>query len=883
MSTPRTSDPIDRSIVVAAPRFEQLTEPLGIGVATPRVSWKTRIESGDADAAPFTQTGYQLKTTRAGVVTLGEVVDSAEQVLVPWEFPALRSRESASVRVRVRSGSERWSDWSEPASVEAGLLEPGDWVAVPVGPAWAEDQEAERRPPLVRREFTLPTDIAAARLYVTAHGLAEVEINGIRIGRDALAPDWTVYGQRLTYRSYDVTGALTAGDNAIGAWLGDGWYRGRIGFHGGYPNLYGSDISLIAQLEVTHHDGRRTVVATDSDWSAGFGPILASNLYFGEHYDAREERAGWSEPGFDDAGFTPVAIAERDPATIVAPQGPPVRCTETLRPVSVSTSPSGATVLDFGQNLVGRLRIRVAGERGATVTLRHAEVMQDGEIYTRPLRGALATDRYTLAGADTEIWEPRFTFHGFRYAEITGWPGEFDPSMVEALVYHSDMERTGWLETSDPLINRLHENVVWGMRGNFVGLPTDCPQRDERLGWTGDIQVFAPTASFLYDCSGLLSSWLRDVEAEQLDDGTVPWYVPVIPGGAEWTPIRPGAVWGDVAVLTPWVLFERFADRGVIATQYGSAKRWVDLIDKLAGDDHLWNEGFQLGDWLDPAAPPHDPADATTDRYLVATAYFAESAKRLAETAAELGLADDAAHYFDLAAAVRAAFVGEYVLPSGALTSDAQTAYSLAIVFDLLPSAEQRSFAGKRLAELVREAGNRIATGFAGTPVISEALTLTGHVATAYDLLFEDECPSWLYTVKQGGTTIWERWDSLMPDGTVNPGGMTSFNHYALGAVADWMHTTIGGIRSTEPGFRRISVRPLPDARLSSASAAHESPYGRIEVSWRVDGDSFSARVVVPVGVTADIELLGQVAETVTHGVHEYRIAAPAAAVAALV
>ncbi|WP_079001062.1 MULTISPECIES: alpha-L-rhamnosidase [Plantibacter] len=865
-------------VTVTAPRFEHLREPLGIGVASPRLSWKLTAPSG------FEPSAYQVEAVRAGSRREAEPVVSSEQVLVDWPFEPLASREAAVVRIRVQDRDGAWSAWSESATVEAGLLEPSDWSAAPVGGAWEEDPEAERRPSLVRREFSLPDDVVSARLYVTAHGLAEVEINGSRIGADALAPDWTVYGERLTYRTYDVLDALRAGGNAIGAWLGDGWYRGRIGFHGGYPNLYGADLSLIAQLEVTHADGTCTTIATDADWTAGFGPILRSNLYFGEHYDAREEVAGWSLPGFDGEGFSPVAVGSRDTGTLVAPQGPPVRNTQIVLPVEVTTSPSGATVLDFGQNLVGRLRIRVSGARGTTVQLRHAEVMQDGEIYTRPLRGALATDRYTLRGpasdADAadgtdgpdhvEVWEPRFTFHGFRYAEITGWPGAFDPSDVEALVYHSDMERTGWFESSDPLLDRLHENVVWGMRGNFVGLPTDCPQRDERLGWTGDIQVFAPTASFLYDCAGFLGGWLRDVEAEQLDDGTIPWYVPVIPGGSEWTPIRPGAVWGDVAVLTPWTLFERFGDRGVLATQYESAKRWVDLVDRLAGPGHLWNTGFQLGDWLDPAAPPNDPADAATDRYLVATAYFAWSAKRLGETAAELGLTADAEHYGRLAAAVRDAFAAEYVLDSGELTSDAQTAYSLALEFGLFPTPEQRGWAGRRLAELVAAAGNRIATGFAGTPLITDALTDSGHLSTAYDLLFEDECPSWLYTVKQGGTTIWERWDSLRPDGTVNPGGMTSFNHYALGAVADWMHRTIGGLTSVAPGYRRVRIAPRPDPRLTSAAVAHESPYGRISVSWRVAGETLEVAVVVPVGVTAEIALPGAEEQVVAHGEHRF-------------
>ncbi len=423
-------------------------------------------------------------------------------------------------------------------------------------------------------------------------------------------------------------------------------------------------------------------------------------------------------------------------------------------------------------------------------------------------------------------------------------------------------------------MNQLHENVVWGMRGNFVDIPTDCPQRDERVGWTGDIQVFAPTASFLYDVSGMLSSWLKDVAVEQLPDGTVPWYVPVIPAKLRWTPIRPGAVWGDVAVLTPWVLYERFGDPGILAAQYESAKAWVDLIDRLAGEDHLWNDGYQLGDWLDPTAPPQEPADGATDKYLVATAYFAWSARHLARSAEVLGLREDAEHYADLAAKVREAFAAEYLLPDGRMTSDAQTAYALAIVFDLIPDPVQRAAAGDRLAALVAGAGNRIATGFAGTPVIADALTRADALSTAYDLLLETECPSWLYQVLQGATTVWERWDSLMPDGTVNPGTMTSFNHYAFGAVADWLHRVVAGIESAAPGYRSIRFAPRPGGGFTSASAAHETPYGRASIAWRIEDGELRVTVEVPTGSEGVVDLPGSDPVAVGSGTHEFSVEA---------
>ncbi|MET3511666.1 glycoside hydrolase family 78 protein [Plantibacter flavus] len=871
-------------VTTSAPRFEHLREARGIGDATPRLSWTNLAPAG------WEQHAAEIEITRDGRVTTTGRVATGESVLVAWPAAPLRSREVASVRVRVW-GTDRGpgqavevSDWSPVATVEAGLLAPGDWVAVPVAADWDEEPESDtRRPPLLRRGFTVGAGLVSARLYLTAHGVYEAEINGRRVGDEALAPGWTSYASRLRTATHDVTELLHPGDNAIGSWMGDGWYRGRLGWRGGFRNLFGSDLSLIAQLELRYENGRVETIATDEHWRASFGPIVSSGNYDGEHYDAREELPGWSEPGFDDSGWAGVRIGTRDPATFVAPQGPPVRATQEVAPIAVLTSPSGKRILDLGQNLVGRLRIRVTGPAGETVVIRTAEVMQEGEIYTRPLREAKATDSYTLAGrpapADggpAEEWEPRFTIHGFRYAEITGWPGDLDEAVangdVVARVYHSDLERTGWFESSDERVDRLHENVLWSMRGNFVDLPTDCPQRDERVGWTGDLQVFARTASFLYDVSGMLGSWLQDVAVEQHEDGTVPWYVPFIPDDGQWTPNRPGAVWGDVAVLTPWVLYERFGDIGVLAAQYDSAKRWVDLVHRLSGPDHLWNEGFQLGDWLDPAAPPDRPAESLTDRHLVATAYSAWSTAHLAKTAAVLGRIDDAEHYAELAEATRRAFLAEYVGEDGLMTSDAQTAYSLAIAFELLPDPAAVDRAGERLSALVAAAGNRIATGFVGTPIVSDALTTSGHLDRAYDLLLEDECPSWLYAVGQGATTIWERWDSMLPDGTVNPGQMTSFNHYALGAVADWLHRVVAGIAPSAPGYRSILFRPRPGGGLTHASAVHLTPYGRASIAWRIESDTLHVEVEVPTGTTAVVDLTGAEPVSVTSGTHRFEV-----------
>ncbi|MGM7774647.1 glycoside hydrolase family 78 protein [Arthrobacter sp. KNU-44] len=865
MTIPATATATEESTAATAHvvrlQTEHRTVALGIGEARPRLSWQTEAPAG------WEQRKYEIAVERAVKARVTTEVVSPESVLVEWPFPALTSRERVEVRVRVWGKDDNPSLWSDSLTIEAGLLAAEDWMAVAITPNLEYDREVENPPALLRRSFTTEADIACARLYVTGQGVYEVEINGRRIGEEVLAPGWTSYDHRLLYSTFDVTDYVVDGENAIGAWLADGWFRGRIGFQGGTRNTYGDRTSLLAQLEITYEDGRSEVITTDGEWRTSHSPITFASFYDGERYDARLEQDGWSQPCFDDSSWSGVLAAKLAKSTLEAPAGPPVRCTEELAPQRVWTSPSGKTLIDFGQNLVGRLRLSVQGKPGDTVTIRHAEVLQDGELYTRPLRLAASTDEYTLADSAEHNWEPRFAMHGFRYAEITGAVDAVKLDALIARVHHTDMERTGWFECSDPLINRLHENVRWSMRGNFVSIPTDCPQRDERLGWTGDIQVFAPTASFLYDCSGMLAGWLKDVADEQLPDGTVPWYVPWVQAGS-WDATIPGAVWGDVAVLTPWTLYERFGDKGVLSDQYASSKAWVDLMAERAGETHLWDEGFQLGDWLDPAAPPHDPADARTDRYLVATAYFAWSARQLSRIADVLGNTDDEVRYAELAENVRQAFARRYVHEDGTMTSDAQTAYALALVFDLLPTESQKSRAAARLAELVAESGKRIATGFAGTPVISDALTLGGHVGTAYDLLTEEECPSWLYAVKQGGTTIWERWDSMLPDGTINPGEMTSFNHYALGAVADWMHRVIGGLSPLEPGYRKIGIRPLPGGGITHATTRHLTPYGMAEVGWRIENGTMHLDATVPTGTTATVQLPGGLPSELGPGKH---------------
>jgi alpha-L-rhamnosidase len=865
---------VSDEVSVGDVRFEHHREGFGIGEARPRISWKV-----SADQSGWLQRAYELRLVdpENGSAWSSGRIESEHAVLVPWPAPPLASRQKRAVSVRVwgmRAGAP--SEWSDPALVEAALLERSDWTAEFITPDRDEDRSADRPPWLFRRDFHLAQDIESARLYITAHGVYEAEINGARVGDHVLAPGWTSYRHRLRYQAFDVTSLLHAGANCIGAIVGDGWFRGQLGYRN-IRNVYGDRLALLAQLEIRYADGGTQRVVTDDLWRAEHGPIRSSGIYAGEAYDARKERPGWSSPGHADGDWAGVLTLARDAHQLVAPAGPPVRHINNVAPVKIHRSPSGKTIVDFGQNLVGRLRITLNGAVGTTVTLRHAEVLQDGEVYTRPLRAAAATDRYTLRGGGREEWEPRFTYHGFRYVEVDGWPGQLSAENLVARVCHTDMERTGWFSCSDPDLSQLHENVVWSMRGNFFDIPTDCPQRDERLGWTGDLQVFAPTASYLYDCAGMLTSWLADLAVEQLADGVPPFYVPYV-GLNE---ARPVAAWGDAAVIVPWVLFQRFADRGLLAAQYPSMKAWVDTVAGIAGDGCLWQgEALQLGDWLDPSAPGDGPWAAATDPYLVANAYFAHSASLLASAAEILGHDQDAEKYGRLAAWLRRAWNTAYATEDGLLASDTQTAYALALQFGLLAGAGQLDAARQRLRELVAKSGFRIATGFVGTPIICDALTAADAVDTAYRLLFQREPPSWLYPVTQGATTVWERWDSLMPDGRVNPAEMTSFNHYALGAVADWLHRTVAGLAPAAPGYRRISISPRPGGGLTYASARHETPYGTAEVRWVRNGGRLDLDILVPAGTTAEVRLPGDPADLIEvgSGKHRFSCAYPAPA-----
>lgn len=724
------------------------------------------------------------------------------------------------------------------------------WQARFVGPSFANGTEPDDPACYLRGEFTVAEVPRRATLYATAIGVYEPYLNGARVGDEVLAPTWTSYRHRLRVSRHDVTDLVEQGRNALGGIVAQGWALGLTGFPG-KRNRYADRPALFLQLELEYAD-RIEVVGTGPEFRAGTGAIRAAGIYEGEYYDARREPEGWSRVGFADETWPAVEVRDWPLDTLFTDDAPPIRRVEELAPVSITRSPSSpaATIVDFGQNLAGWVRLRVSGEAGSTVALRHAEhLTPEGELDTRTLRGAAATDSYTLAGTGDEQWEPRFTYHGFRYVEIDGYPGEITEQSATAVVVHSDMTRTGWFETSHELLNRLHANTVWSMRGNFVGIPTDCPQRGERLGWTGDINAFGPTAAFLYDVRPVLASWLRDVAAEHGEKGYVPWMVPDVAS----YPAPPTALWSDVVVSLPWTLYRQYGEVEVLREHFPLMRAYLRDVESLLGEDDLWSGGFQFGDWLDPDAPDDNPAGGKTDAHLVACAYLHKTAREAALIADVLGEAADAKWFTELADRVRAGFRREYVTPSGRVLGETATGYALAIRFDLL-AADQRARAGEQLAALVAKARYRISTGFAGTPVILDALTDAGHLDEAYRLLLHTESPSFLYPVTQGATTVWERWDAVLPDGTLHSSA-SSLNHYALGAITDWLHRVIGGLSPAEPGYRRMSIAPQPGGGLTHATVEHDTVQGRVSVSWRVIGGRMTFDVTLPPGTEAEVFL----------------------------
>jgi alpha-L-rhamnosidase len=840
-------------------RVEYASNPLGIDAHKPRLSWQI-----EADDRGVKQSAYQVRVAlserdlqreSALLWDSGKVV-SEDSTHCPYEGPALQSGNRYHWQVRIWDGQDRVSNWSTPAYWEMGLLAPSDWQANWIEPDLQEDVSKPGPSPMLRTTFKLKNNVERARAYVTSHGLYEMHLNGQRVGDQLFTPGWTSYSKRLQYQTYDVTALLQRGENAVGVLLGNGWYRGEIGFTQ-QRNQYGDRLALLMQIKVTYRGGGGETIITDGSWKATTGPILMSEIYHGETYDARLEKIGWTTSGYDDGQWSGVRLAVHRKDHLVAPAGPPVRRIEEVRPIEILQTPAGETVVDMGQNLVGWVKLRVRGPSGTTVALKHAEVLdREGNFYTENLRTAKQTVQYTLKGDGIEIFEPHFTFQGFRYVAVEGYPGTLTLDSLTGVVIYSDMTLAGEFETSNPLINQLQRNIIWGQKGNFLDVPTDCPQRDERLGWTGDAQVFARTAAFNMDVSGFFTKWMRDVAADQLEDGSVPHVVPDIlsqPG----KPATGSAAWADAAVIIPWTIYLSYGDKRILEEQYDSMVRWVEYAARRAGDDYVWHGDFHFGDWLAYATTRSDYPGATTGKDLIATAFFAHSTDLLRGIAQVLDKQEDAARYSELSSKIRSAFCREFVTATGRVGENTQTAYALALQFDLLPE-DLRPVAAARLAREVRER-KHLTTGFVGTPYLCHVLSRHGYLDEAYLLLNREDYPSWLYPVKQGATTIWERWDGQKPDGSFQDKGMNSFNHYAYGAIGEWMYRVMAGIEIDEsaPAYKHVLIQPQPGGGFTWVKASHDTLYGKVSSAWKLEKGGFELVVEIPANTRATVRLPG--------------------------
>lgn len=857
---------VNASLAVKASRVDHLQNPIGLDSAAPRFSW--RLES---DQPATLQTAYELRVYEAtSGATLWESgkVNSDQSLYVTYAGPALSPGTRYQWQVRVRDNHGQTSEWSEPAFWETGLIHTADWDAQWITYPWQESLTQSGPSPKLRRTFANHCAVASARIYITALGLYEAWINGQRVGDAHFTPGWTSYDKRLQYQVYDVTDQLRVGENAIGIRLGDGWYRGFMTWEV-QRNLYGEKLAARAQIRIQCQDGSEQVVNTDQNWMAAKGSIRASDIYNGEVQDLRLAQKGWSRPDFNDQGWQPAVLYNGNTPVLVDSQSPPVRVKKVINPIAMFPGPNGETIVDMGQNMVGWVRLRAAGHSGDEIVLHHAEVLgPEGGLYREALRNAEQRMSYMLADDSPTVLEPHFTFQGFRYVSIEGYPGELTLDNIEGVVLYSDIAQTGHFETSSAMLNQLNSNILWGQRGNFLDVPTDCPQRDERMGWTGDAQVFARTAMYTTDSAAFFNKWLADVRGDQYRSGAIPVVVPNVIAQLKTNNLSTWFIkgmgsstsgWGDAITEIPMALFERYGDEKALLDNYGSMRRWVEYQRRKAASlrlslldmatlfsrdrRYIWSGSYTWGDWLAP-----EPASYT----LVNTVYFARSTQLLAETARILGKTDDAHEYEELFQNIRKAFQGRFYSEDGTLQEDIQGAYVLALQFGLL-EPEQAEKAADRLNQLVVKNGNHLATGFLSTPYLLSVLERYGYLETAYAVLMNEGHPSWLYPITQGATTIWERWGSIQPDGSFGDNGMNSFNHYAYGAVGDWMYQHIGGIRPLAPGYRRIKVAPQPGGELTHALARFESAYGIIESRWEIADGELHLSVEIPANTTAQI------------------------------
>ena len=879
---------------VCNPRCEYMENPIGLDVSKPRLSWFVEEENAEKAARGIMQRAYRIQVSKEDSSFLNLVwdsgrVDSDRSIHIEYEGKPLESRTRYYYRIKIWDNKGRESKWSETAYWEMGFLCHDEWVAkwisvnaqdfaetfrgaaakIPgsgdYGPKCGGDQGREQGSennedsgsemdpcPYMRKCFKAKGKIKRARVYATALGLYELRINGAKVGDYLFVPGWTSYNKRVQYQVYDVTSLLNEDWNAIGIILGNGWYKGNIGW-AKQKNVYGDRLAALVQVHITYEDGREDIVVSDESWKYSSGPILMSEIYHGETYDARLEKEGWDTPGYKDGDWKQVEIPDKQKSMLIAQQGPYVKKIEEINPVEIIKTPSGETVIDMGQNMVGRVRFKVRGKAGDRVVLKHAEVLDKcGNFYTENLRSAKQRIEYVLKGDALETFEPHFTFQGFRYVKVVEYPGKPSIDDFKGIVIHSDMERIGEFECSNELVNQLQHNILRGQKGNFLDVPTDCPQRDERLGWTGDAQVFIRTACFNMNTALFFKKWLGDLKADQLESGGVPHVIPNVLGPNDHS----SSAWGDAATICPWTIYLCFGDKRILEEQYESMKSWVEYIRSQGDDEYLWNTGFHFGDWVGLDAKEGSYTGATSKDY-ISTAFYAYSTSLVAKAARALGKEEDAGRYEELHRKVVEAFRREFVTPNGRISVPTQTAHVLALMFDLVEEKDKKRTIDT-LAKYLEENKFHFTTGFVGTPYLCHVLSRNGRNDIAYKLVTQTDYPSWLYQVKKGATTIWEHWDGIKEDGSFWSPRMNSFNHYAFGSIGDWLYRVAAGIDVDEsrPGYKHIIIRPMPGKEFDYVKSSINTCYGRVVSEWTRKEGAMELNVCIPHNTTAEVVLI---------------------------
>jgi len=813
--------------------IEYMKNPLGIDEDKPRFSWKLK-----SDNQNVIQESYHIIVE--GVWDSGRV-DSSESVHIEYKGEKLMPKTRYNVRVKAWDNHGEESEWIS-GEFETGFLGEDLWKAKWLVP------EVTETVPVFSKKFDVKDCVEKARVYVTAYGLYEIYINEKRVSDRYLTPGFTSYKKRLQYQTYDIWEYLETGENEIKIYLAKGWCTGRYPFQI-HSNVYDMEAGVLAQVELTYKD-ITDVFATDENWECYESKIRFSEIYDGEIYDNSFEENIKRDFKIGDYGYS----------NIIGQINEPVRVIDKLLPKEIIKAPNGETVIDFGQNMVGWVEFKVKGNKGDKVILSHGEVLdKDGNFYNKNLRTAKQRIEYILSGEVEEKYHSRLSFQGFRYVRIDEYPGEVTEDNFVAYVICSDMERTGHVESSHELLNQLYKNIIWGQKGNFVDIPTDCPQRDERVGWTGDAQIFCKTAAQNMNVALFFKKWLGDVRADQTEEGACLIAVPSM----KETIATSG--WGDAATVCPWDLYMTYSDKKLLEVQYESMKKWVYYIKNQGDNPYLWNTGFQFGDWL-ALDSGHDRYGATSEDY-ISTAYYSLSCKIVRDTAKILGKDEDYKEFSELYDKIIESLRMEFITPNGRVGDNTQTANAMALKFNLVKNKER---VAKQLNYLIEKNGNKLTTGFLGTPCLCDALCENGYTEKAFDLLLQEEYPSWLYSVKMGATTVWEHWDGIKPDGSFWSDDMNSYNHYAYGAIADFMYKKIGGITPIEPGYKKILIKPVTDKRITSAKTSIETVYGEVKTEWSNCDGKFKMKVTVPCNTTAEIILPGGEHFEVGSGEYEY-------------